>query len=91
MLDKWQFPEVVAAAAGGHEDLSRKHDGPADYTDLVIVANLQSYMGTDHPLAQVPWSEVPAFEKLGLDTEVSVVNMEEEGESIRELQQALSG
>ncbi len=33
----------------------------ADYTDVVIVANLQSYHGTQHPHAQVDWKTVPAF------------------------------
>ncbi len=91
MLDKWQFPQVVANAAGDHENLGRVHDGPADYTDLVIVANLQSYFGTEHPHGKAVWGNVPAFAKLGLDTEVSVVSMEQQGESIRELQRALVG
>ncbi|MGD8591679.1 MAG: HDOD domain-containing protein [Gammaproteobacteria bacterium] len=91
MLNKWEFPQSLVEAAAEHENLSRQHDGPPDYADLVTVANLQSYVGEDHYLAAVEWSEVPAFAKLGLDTDVSIVDMEEKGDEIREVQSALLG
>lgn len=90
MLKKWDFPEALVAVAAEHENLQRAHDGPADYVDVVMVANLQSYVGESHPHAEVTWDSVPAFAKLGLDTEVQVVDMAE-GESIREIQDMLAG
>lgn len=89
LLSKWEFPQDIINVAAKHEDLSHTHEGPADMVDVVIVANLQSYIGKEHPLATVAWNEVPAFEKLGLDTEVSVIDMEGTGEIIREVQDAL--
>lgn len=89
LLSKWEFPQDIINVAAKHEDLEREHDGPADLVDVVIAANLQSYMGKDHHHASVDWSEVPAFAKLGLDTEVSVIDMEGTGENIREVQEAL--
>jgi putative nucleotidyltransferase with HDIG domain len=89
MLNKWEFPETIVTAAAEHENLQREHDGPADYADVVLVANLQSYVGEEHPLAKVSWAEVPAFAKLGLDTEVAVVDMEDHGDNIREVHDAL--
>lgn len=59
------------------------------YADLVTVANLQSYVGEDHYLASVEWARVPAFTKLGLDTDVAIVDMDEKGDEIREVQSAL--
>lgn len=91
MLTKWEFPQALVEAAAEHENLSRSHDGPADYADLVMVANLQSYVGEDHYLAAVEWAQVPAFAKLGLDTDVAVVDMEEKGEQIKEVQNVLLG
>ncbi|WP_455212722.1 HDOD domain-containing protein [Kaarinaea lacus] len=89
MLSKWEFPQSIVDVAAEHENLSRQHDGPPDYADLVTVANLQSYVGEEHYLASVDWAGVPAFAKLGLDTDVSVVDMEEKGDEIREVQNAL--
>jgi len=89
MLRKWEFPDELIAVAEHHEDLQRNHEGAADYVDLIIVANLQSHMGTEHRLANASFSEVPAFAKLGLDTEVSVVDMEDKGDTIKDIQAAL--
>lgn len=89
MLTKWEFPEAIVAAAAEHENLQRSHDGPPDYADLIIVANLQSYVGEEHALAEVEWAQVPAFAKLGLDTDVSVVDMEDKGEDIKQVHDAL--
>ena len=91
MLQKWEFPAELVAVAAEHEDLQRNHSGPADYVDVIMVANLQSYMGTDHALANVDWSTVAAFEKLGLETDVSVVDMADTGDNIRDVQNALMG
>ena len=91
MLSKWEFPQELIAVAEEHENLQRNHEGAADYVDLIVVANLQSYIGTEHRLATASFSDVPAFAKLGLDTEVSVVDMEDKGESIKDVQAALMG
>lgn len=88
MLKKWEFPEEIIKVAEMHENLQYDGGEKADYVDVVIAANLQSYMGSDHPMARVDYSTVPAFAKLGLNTEVSVVDMDG-GESIREVQQSL--
>lgn len=89
MLTKWAFPAEVIAVAGEHENYLRRGSDKVDYVDIVIAANLQSYMGSDHPLGQIDFSLVPAFRKLGLSAEVSVVDLDEHGASIREVQLAL--
>ena len=76
ILQKWNFsPELIAVAAE-HEDIYREHTGPADYLDVVIVANLESYLGSNHPLAHTDLSKVPAFAKLGLEPESGVLDVE---------------
>lgn len=89
ILKAWRFPEELVAVAAEHEDLTR-NSPTVDYVDVVTVANLQSYMGTDHPLANEDWSTVPAFAKLGLTHEVNVIEMEETAEGIKEVQRLLA-
>jgi len=91
ILKKWNFTDELVMVAAEHENLSRSHDGPADYVDLVIVANLQDAFGSDHPYAQVDWTSVPAFEKLGMDTTVSEVDMDEANAEIEAVKTALAG
>lgn len=89
LLSKWEFPQDIINVAAKHEDLNYDPGGPADLVDVVIAANLQSYFGKDHPLSKVDWNEVPSFARLGLDTEVSIIDMEGTGDAIKEVQASL--
>ena len=65
ILKRWNFNEDLVAVAQHAKDWRREHEGPADYCDLVQVAQLHSYLGrqrSDVP----PIEKVPAFEKLSL-------------------------
>lgn len=66
ILRAWDFPEQIATVPTNYLDFQRQSK-TVDYIDIVQVATLQSYSDTDHPLAQVDWSQVSAFSQLGLD------------------------
>jgi len=91
ILRKWAFPESLIQVAQEHENMAYDHDGVADYTDLVIVANLKSHAGKDHPLASVDWSTVSSFTRLGLDTEMEVIIMDEDMGKVEVIQDMLGG
>jgi putative nucleotidyltransferase with HDIG domain len=91
VLGRWKFaPELIAAAAE-HEDLMRDTGAPdADYADVVIVANLLSYIGTDHPYTKLDWSTIPAFGRLALKPEESIAVIKNAREQIHEIKQLLA-
>ncbi len=66
ILRAWDFPEQIATVPSNYLDFQRQSK-TVDYIDIVQVATLQSYAGSDHPLAQIDWSQVAAFSQLGLD------------------------
>jgi len=90
ILKAWNFPAELVKVPAEHENLERNSDA-TDYVDVVTVANLQSYMGSNHPLTQKDWDAIPAFSKLGLNPEINVVEMEETAEDIKEVQRILAG
>jgi HD-like signal output (HDOD) protein len=90
ILKTWDFPEELVGVPMGYLDFKREHEGPADYIDIVTVANLQSYAGSDHPLGQMDWSQVPAFEKLGMSPEIDVHEVDELAEDLNEARSALA-
>lgn len=90
ILTKWDFPETLIAVAAEHENLQRDPGTPADYVDIVIVANLQSYIGTDHSLSKSDWSSVPAFARLDITPEVDEVDIEENKEAIEGMQKMIA-
>ncbi len=85
ILKHWKFPDTLVAVAAEHENLERDHPGPADLIDVVQVANLQSHMDTEHPLAIVDWSNVSAFRRLGFDDDVHEIELTDV-EEIEEVQ-----
>src|SRR3990167_7423268 len=66
ILRTWDFPELIAMVPSQYLDFSRD-SAKVDYVDIVQVATLQSYLGSEHPYTQLDWSQIPAFRKLGLD------------------------
>lgn len=68
ILESWEFPEELRHVPSAHMDFTRQTD-TADYADIVTVAMLQSYMGSDHSLAETDYSAVAAFARLGLEAD----------------------
>ena len=66
ILRAWDFPELIAMVPSQHLDFTRD-SAKVDYVDIVQVAILQSYLGSQHPYTLLDWSQIPAFRKLGLD------------------------
>jgi putative nucleotidyltransferase with HDIG domain len=89
ILEAWNFPQELVDVPEGHEDLTRQ-SAAVDYVDVVTVANLQSYLGTDHPCTRLDWSRIPAFAKLGLSPEVNVIELGETADQIREVRSLLA-
>lgn len=73
ILDSWHFMPEISAVAAEHEDLSRDSGENIDYVDVVQVANLQAYIGSDNPLGKTDLNSVPACVKMGLAGDVSEV------------------
>ncbi|CAE6908069.1 MULTISPECIES: HDOD domain-containing protein [Pseudomonas] len=71
ILRTWEFPEPIAIVPSHYLDFTR-NSAKVDYVDIVQVATLQSYLGSEHPYTQLDWSKVPAFAKLGLDPQVDM-------------------
>jgi HD-like signal output (HDOD) protein len=84
ILESWSFPQSLIAVVAEHENYHRDStDGP-DLVDVVQVANLQSHFNTSQSLTEEELPTVPAFKKLGVQTEVHVVELEENSEDYTE-------
>ncbi len=88
VLEAWDFPPQLVAVAMEHEDLGR-YSAEVDYVDVVLVANLHSYVGRAHRHAAVNWADVPAVAKLGLTPAESLLALEEARSQMTELKAIL--
>ncbi len=92
ILEEWHFPPELVQVAAQHEDPQRNPGPEPDYTDVVLVANLHSYLGQPkHKTGTVDWNEIPAFGKLGLTPEQSIMAIAEAQADISEIQKVISG
>lgn len=76
ILRKWDFPEELQQVPLEYQNYKRQV-ASADYADLVMVANLQLLAGTDHPVNDMDWSTVSAFDRLGLDPNLDMSEEED--------------
>jgi HD-like signal output (HDOD) protein len=76
ILERWDFPAELRKIPSQHIDFTRQQDN-VDYADIVTVAMLQSYMGSDHPLAEVDYHQVTSFARLGLDPDMQEAEAED--------------
>ncbi len=77
ILRSWKFPENLIAAVEHQNDLTRDSENGPDLVDLVQVARLQSYMGSERALPEEELEKVPAFKKMGIDIAINVVELDE--------------
>ena len=76
IFGNWHFPKYMIEIAENCYNFRRHHEGPADYVDVVQVALIQGsiYTGLECP---DDWSSVSAFDRLGIDTDSNVLEIEE--------------
>ncbi len=84
ILKSWKFPESLITAVEEQQNITRDSENGPDLADLVQVARLQSYMNTERALSSEELATVPAFKKLGVDTEISVVELDENSDEYAE-------
>ena len=66
IMEAWNFPEEFVQTALEAEEWLRKGSEEPDYCDLLIVAQLHNFVGSDRALTVPPLNEVPALARLGL-------------------------
>jgi len=76
IFNNWHFPQYMIDVANECYHFRRHHNGPADYVDVIQVALIEGsiYTGLDCP---EDWSTVSAFNRLGINTDSHVLEIEE--------------
>jgi len=91
MLAAWRFSDELQIIPAQREELQRKGTNEEDYVDVVLLANLHSYIGKKHRLANIDWGKIPALKKLGLNPDESIKALYEARDEIKEIQSLLTG
>jgi len=78
ILQSWEIPDEICAAARDHRDLGRVHFGPPDLTDLIIAADFLDAHFYSETMKELNWNQAPhALINLDLTKERCEALMEE--------------
>jgi len=89
ILENWEMTEEFVQAVTEQDDTTREHAGPADLSDVLVVANLMTTY-VDHPESLVlNMAGVTGFKMLGLDQSNCTRALAESRGEIEALRQAL--
>ncbi|MEJ2213264.1 MAG: HDOD domain-containing protein, partial [Gammaproteobacteria bacterium] len=95
ILKNWGFPEWMPDMANEAENWMRSPPNKTpDYTDLIIICQLHSFIGTDEMANTPSIDTVPAFKRLGLSKltpKMSLKILDEAKEEIAEARALLTG
>jgi HD-like signal output (HDOD) protein len=90
ILKRWNFPKELVVVSNNYLTFDRKAE-KVDYVDVVQVATLQSYAGTDHPYTNFDWTKTSSFDRMGLDPTTLIAEMKSIDEEVLATQGALGG
>ena len=91
ILAHWNFAESLANIPTACQQLDYDPGPTTTYADIVLVARLQNLSAQGAPDGDADWTGVPAFAKVGIEPEVTIVGMEGPAEEIAEVVDMLSG
>jgi HD-like signal output (HDOD) protein len=90
ILKSWRFSDSYINAAEEAENWMRELDGPTDYSDIVILAQLHSYVGSKKAATLPPLDEVPAVHRLTLGPRKSIALLKKSNEEIEQTKALLT-
>ncbi len=89
ILRSWRFSDQYITAAEEAENWMRDIEGPPDYCDILILAQLHSYVGSRKALFLPPLDQVPAVHRLILGPRKSIAILQGANEEIEQTRSLL--
>jgi len=86
ILNMWDFPPSLINVTEHFLDLDYQNEGEADYADVVQVARLESLVGKADSIAMTEWASIPSFQRVGVETEVNIVEVEGVADDVRNIE-----
>ena len=89
ILENWHFPKHIIDAAIHSRKPERNGGAELDLTDILCIARLNIYRGSNHKYAQLDWSKFPAFQKIGIKSAEDINKLDEISEEIASAKEML--
>jgi HD-like signal output (HDOD) protein len=82
IMETWDMPDALSRVAWEYRDFQRQSAPEVDYVDVVQVAYIETEIGNNPALA-ASLDQIPTFQKLGLDPQIEVLEIDGIAEEIQ--------
>lgn len=90
VLSNWNFSNDLVNVAKYHDHLNYSHEESANYTDIVIVANLFAHYKGNNSVNQ-DWAKISAFKRLGITADQEFIENPDNIQAISDIEKILRG
>jgi len=90
VLSNWNFSSELIDVAKHHEELDYCHENSANYTDIIIVANLFAHYKGGGSINE-NWASISAFKRLGITADNDFMENADNIKAIKEIEKILRG
>lgn len=89
ILSSWAFPKNIIDASTQYINQFRNSGAELDMADIIIIAGLNTYRGSNHPCTLPDWSQYPAFRKIGIKLRSDLDKLDELNPDIEKAREML--
>jgi HD-like signal output (HDOD) protein len=86
ILNMWDFPSSLVKVTEKFLDLAYQGAGQADYAEVVQVARLETLVGKPNSVPMMEWANIPAFKKVGVETEINIIEVESVADDVQNIE-----
>jgi HD-like signal output (HDOD) protein len=86
ILELWDFPDSLINVTGHFLNLDYQSESEADYVDVVQVARLETLVDKPGGVPITEWASIPAFHKVGVETEVNIIEVEGVADDVQNIE-----
>ena len=86
ILKMWDFPASLVKVTEHFLELDYQSEGEAEYVDVVQVARLETLVGKPNSVPMTEWAGIPSFQKVGVETEVNIIDIEGVADDVQNIE-----
>ncbi|MCU7845679.1 MAG: HDOD domain-containing protein [Candidatus Thiodiazotropha sp. (ex Monitilora ramsayi)] len=86
ILKMWDFPPSLIKVTERFLDFDYVSPEVVDYAEVVLVSRLEAIVDSEHGIPMEKWSAIPAFGKVGVETEINIIEVEGVADDVQNIE-----
>jgi HD-like signal output (HDOD) protein len=86
ILRSWDFPASLIEVTQHFLDFDYDNPEQVDYAEVVLVSRLEAIANGDRGIPMDQWGEIPAFAKVGVETEINIIEVEGVADDVQNIE-----